>query len=66
MTRRNPPTLVVGVKERSRYISCFCIILRMTIAKYKSNRNLVYSYKYHVVFCPKYRRKVLADLIKAV
>ena len=27
--------------------------------KYKSNNNIVYSYKYHVVFCPKYRRKVL-------
>jgi len=29
--------------------------------KYKSNRNVVYSCKYHVVFCPKYRRKVLVD-----
>ena len=27
--------------------------------KYKSNRNVVYSCKYHVVWCPKYRRKVL-------
>lgn len=36
----------------------------MTIAKYKSNRNVVYSCKYHVVFCPKYRRKVLTDLIQ--
>ena len=26
---------------------------------FKSNRNVVYSCKYHVVFCPKYRRKVL-------
>jgi len=26
---------------------------------YKSNRNIVYSCKYHVVWCPKYRRKVL-------
>ncbi|MBO0750540.1 MAG: transposase, partial [Bradyrhizobiaceae bacterium] len=26
---------------------------------YRSNRNVVYSCKYHVVFCPKYRRKVL-------
>ncbi|WP_419519167.1 transposase, partial [Megamonas funiformis] len=26
--------------------------------KYKSNNNIVYSCKYHVVFCPKYRRKV--------
>ena len=27
--------------------------------KYKSNNNVVYSCKYHVVFCPKYRRSVL-------
>ena len=27
--------------------------------KYKSNHNIVYSCKYHVVWCPKYRRKVL-------
>lgn len=26
---------------------------------YKSNNNVTYSCKYHVVFCPKYRRKVL-------
>ncbi len=29
--------------------------------EYKSNRNVVYSCKYHVVFCPKYRRRVLVD-----
>ena len=28
---------------------------------YKSNRHVSYSCKYHVVFCPKYRRKVLVD-----
>ena len=28
---------------------------------FKSNRNIVYSCKYHVVFCPKYRRKVLIN-----
>ena len=26
---------------------------------FKSNRNMTYSCKYHVVWCPKYRRKVL-------
>ncbi len=31
--------------------------------QYKSNRNVVYSCKYHIVFCPKYRRKVLDDAI---
>ena len=28
---------------------------------YKSNNNVVYSCKYHVVWCPKYRRKVLIN-----
>jgi len=28
---------------------------------YKSNNNVVYSCRYHVVFCPKYRRPVLVD-----
>jgi len=27
--------------------------------QFKSNNHVVYSCKYHVVFCPKYRRKVL-------
>jgi len=27
--------------------------------QYKSNNNVVYSCKYHVVWCPKYRREVL-------
>lgn len=29
--------------------------------KYKSNRNIVFSCQYHVVWCPKYRRKVLVN-----
>ena len=29
--------------------------------KCKSNHNIVYSCKYHVVWCPKYRRKVLVN-----
>ena len=28
---------------------------------YKSNKNVVYSCKYHVVWCPKYRRPVLVN-----
>lgn len=28
---------------------------------FKSNRHVSYSCKYHVVFCPKYRRKVLVE-----
>ena len=29
--------------------------------KFKSNNNIVFSSKYHVVWCPKYRRKVLIN-----
>lgn len=32
---------------------------------YKSNKNIVYSCKYHVVWCPKYRRKVLISRYKS-
>ena len=31
--------------------------------QYKSNHNVVYSCKYHIVWCPKYRRKVLVDAV---
>ena len=33
----------------------------MSKIAYKSNRNVYYSCKYHVVWCPKYRRAVLSD-----
>lgn len=33
--------------------------------EYKTNKNVVYSCKYHVVWCPKYRRKVLTGEIEA-
>lgn len=39
-------------------------MLSMTISKYKSNRNVVYSCKYHIVWCPKYRRSVLNDFVQ--
>jgi putative transposase len=29
------------------------------MSKFKSNNNITYSCKYHVIWCPKYRRKVL-------
>lgn len=29
--------------------------------KYESSTHVVYSCKYHIVWCPKYRRKVLVD-----
>lgn len=38
------------------YVGVSCII---QFVEYKSNNNVVYSCKYHVVWCPKYRRPVL-------
>jgi putative transposase len=35
------------------------------MADYRSNNNIVYSCKYHAVWCPKYRRPVLEDPIDA-
>ena len=32
--------------------------------KVKSSKNVVYSCKYHIVWCPKYRRKVLVDEVE--
>lgn len=32
---------------------------------YKTNHNIVFSCKYHVVWCSKYRRKVLVDSVAA-
>ena len=34
------------------------------LLKYKSNKNVVYSCNYHIVWCPKYRRKVLKGEIE--
>ena len=35
----------------------------MSKIAYKSNRNVYYSCKYHIVWCPKYRRKVLVSAV---
>ena len=37
----------------------------MALRNYKSSRHVVYSSKYHVVWCPKYRRKVLIGVVAA-
>lgn len=34
------------------------------MTKYKSNNNVVYSCKYHIIWCPKYRRKVLVGEVE--
>lgn len=33
--------------------------------KVESNHNIVFDCKYHVVFCPKYRKKVLVDRVES-
>ncbi len=35
--------------------------MRTNVSSFKSSRNIVYACQYHVVWCPKYRRKVLTD-----
>lgn len=36
-------------------------MLYNVVMEFKTNNNIVYSCKYHVVWCPKYRRKVLVE-----
>jgi REP-associated tyrosine transposase len=45
------------------YTAIRCILHGMSTytVQYKSNNNVVYSCKYHVVWCPKYRRSVLVN-----
>lgn len=50
----------MGIQQiLDKYIVLSNIVRYNTNMKYKSNKNIVYSCKYHIVFCPKYRRKVL-------
>ena len=35
-----------------------------THKKYNSSEHLIYSCQFHVIFCPKYRRKVLTDEVE--
>jgi REP-associated tyrosine transposase len=39
--------------------------LRQYNKPYHTDHSIVYSCQYHVIFCPKYRRKVLTDAIAA-
>ena len=39
--------------------------LRQSHKPYHTDHSIVYSCQYHVIFCPKYRRKVLTDAIAA-
>jgi putative transposase len=46
------------------YTSMLYNLLVVTKTALKSNKNVTYSCTYHVVWCPKYRRKVLVDGIE--
>ena len=49
-----------GISQPRHVISPSCIVPSMSAQiEYKSSRNVVYSCKYHIVWCPKYRRQVL-------
>jgi putative transposase len=53
----------ISVLFRLYYMESICIIPRMSkySIQYKSNNNVIYSCKYYVIWCPKYRRSVLAN-----
>ncbi|QUE32437.1 IS200/IS605 family transposase (plasmid) [Francisella philomiragia] len=36
----------------------------IVIMQYRTNNNIVYSCKYHIIWCPKYRRKVLVGAVE--
>ena len=42
-------------------VALYCSKVYNISMKYKSSKNVVYSCKYHIVFCPKYRRPVLVN-----
>ena len=58
------PGFIHGVKECLALYLLNSYNFPMTLRKYTSNNNLVYSCKYHVVWCTKYRRAVLNDVVQ--
>ena len=55
---------IVALVQLSDFLLALCKCLWYNIhMEYKLNNNVVYSCKYHVVWCPKYRRKVLVSNI---
>jgi putative transposase len=45
------------------WVALYSSMLYIVYVEYKTNNNVVYSCKYHVIWCPKYRRKVLTGAI---
>jgi len=52
---------ILSVLKLALVFSLLYYVGMRTDVRYKSNRNIVYASKYHVVWCPKYRRPVLVD-----
>jgi putative transposase len=46
------------------YVARCYIMQVMGDREFKSNRNVVYSCKYHIIWCSKYRRKVLEHVVE--
>ena len=54
----------MGMKRRfyfEKRLVLYKSLLYNQIMNYKTNNNVVYSCKYHIVWCPKYRRRVLVN-----
>ncbi len=47
------------------FVALYKIMVYNIFMKYKTNNNVCYSCKYHVIWCPKYRRKVLTNGVDA-
>lgn len=60
-SRRKTPAFRHGDISRVLYLALDTSVWYNNCMDYKSNCNVVYSCKYHVVWCPKYRRKVLVN-----
>lgn len=64
--RRKAAAFMHGDIRRSAVRRMFDILKlarTIEIVEYRSNNNVVFSCKYHVVWCPKYRRKLLVGAV---
>ena len=49
--------------DTSSCCHCYLLLYTARMKDVRSNNNVVYICRYHVVFCPKYRRKALTPPI---
>jgi putative transposase len=61
---RKPPDFSHGDIRHKKHLTLYISVVYNIYMEYKSNKNVVYSCKYHVVWCPKYRRKVLVNNVE--